>query len=85
MAKRRQPSDPVIRYLRNIEAKLDRINKRLEKFLSAAKTKNKRAEDIPKRVKVFGLPQAAEKYRKEHPDDDVDIIITGVPRAGRGE
>jgi hypothetical protein len=76
----------VLRYLRKIDAKLDRINKRLDKFLSAPKTKSKRAVDIPKRVEVFGTKEAAEKYLKKHPadaGDDMMIIITGVPRAGR--
>jgi hypothetical protein len=84
----RQSDNSVLRYLRNIEAKLDRINKRLDKFLSAPKTKSKRAAHIPKRVKVFGTKEAAEKYLKKYPadaDDDMMIIITGVPRAGRDE
>jgi hypothetical protein len=78
-----------LRSLRNIEAKLERINERLDKFLSApkTKTKGKRAAYIPKRVLVFGTREAAEEHLKKHPadagDDDVTIIITGVPRAGR--
>ena len=84
--KRRRRSDSsVLRYLRNIEAKLDRINKRLDKFLSAPKTKGKRTLHIPKRLQVFGTKEAAEKYLKKHPaqtdDDGTVIIITGVPRA----
>jgi hypothetical protein len=86
--KRRRRSDSsVLRYLRNIEAKLDRINERLDRFLSAPKAKRKRAAPIPKRALVFGTKEAAEEYLKKHPadadDDDVAIIITGVPRAGR--
>ena len=57
----------ILRYLRKIDAKLDRINKRLDKFLSAPKTKTKRAEDIPKRWMVFSTPEAAEKYQKNAP------------------
>ena len=83
--RRRGRSDSsILRSLRNIEAKLDRINERLDKFLSAPKTKSKRIADIPKRWKVFGTKEAAEKYLKKHPadaDDDTAIIITGVPRA----
>lgn len=79
----RRSDDPVLRYLRKIEAKLDRINKGLDKFLSAPKAKRKRAAlGIPKRLKVFGTEKAAEKYQKKHPDD-AEIIITGVPRAKR--
>jgi hypothetical protein len=80
----RRSDSSVLRYLRKIEAKLDRINERLDKFLSAPKTKSKRAAHIPERFKVFGTVQAAEKYRKKHPADaDEIIIVTGVPRAGR--
>jgi hypothetical protein len=76
----------VLRYLRNIEAKLDRLNERLDKFLSAPKTTSKRTAHIPKRLKVFGTKEAAEKYLKKQPADADDvIIITGVPRAGRDE
>ena len=85
--RRRGRSDSsILRSLRNIEAKLDRINERLDKSLSAPKTKSKRIADIPKRWKVFGTKEAAEKYLKKHPadaDDDTMIIITGVPRANR--
>jgi hypothetical protein len=80
--RRRRPDSSVLRYLRNIEAKLDRINERLDKFLSAPKTKSKQAAHIPQRVKVFGTREAAKKYLKKHPadpGDDVMIIITGVP------
>jgi hypothetical protein len=82
----RRSDSSVLRYLRKIEAKLDRINERLDKFLSAPKTKSKRAAHIPKRVEVFSTKEAAEKYLKKHPvdaDDDTVIVITGVPRAGR--
>jgi hypothetical protein len=80
----RRSDSSVLRYLRKIEAKLDRIDERLDKFLSAPKTKSKRAAHIPERFKVFGTVQAAEKYRKKHPADaDEIIIVTGVPRAGR--
>jgi hypothetical protein len=80
----RRSDSSVLRYLRKIEAKLDRIDERLDKFLSAPKTKSKRAAHIPERFKVFGTVQAAEKYRKKHPADaDEIIIITSVPRAGR--
>jgi hypothetical protein len=58
----RRSDSSVLRYLRKIEAKLDRINERLDKFLSAPKTKSKRAAHIPERFKVFGTVQAAEKY-----------------------
>jgi len=84
----RRSDSSVLRYLRNIEAKLDRINRRLDKFLSAPKTKSKRAAHIPKQLKVFDTKEAAERYLKKHPadaDDDMTIIITGVPRAGRDE
>jgi hypothetical protein len=84
----RRSDSSVLRYLRNIEAKLDRINERLDKFLSAPKTKSNRAAHIPKRLKVFGTKEAAEKYLKKHPadaDDDMMIIITGVPRAARDQ
>jgi hypothetical protein len=85
--RRRQSDNSVLRSLRNIEAKLDRINERLDKFLSAPKTKSKRAAHIPKQVKVFGTKEAAEKYLKQRPadadGDDTMIIITGVPRVGR--
>jgi hypothetical protein len=85
--RRRRSDSSVLRYLRNIEAKLDRIDERLDKFLSAPKTKSKRAAHIPKRVKVFGTEEEAEKYLKKRPadadDDDTTIIITGVPRANR--
>jgi len=33
------PDSPILHYLRNIEAKLDRLNERLDKFLSARKKK----------------------------------------------
>jgi hypothetical protein len=80
----RRSDSSVLRYLRKIDAKLDRINERLDKFLSAPKTKSKRAAHIAERFKVFGTVQAAEKYRKKHPADaDEIIIVTGVPRAGR--
>jgi hypothetical protein len=83
----RRSDSVVLRYLRKIEAKLDRINERLDKFLSAPKTKGRRAAQIPKRLKIFGTKEAAEKYLKRHPamknDDDTTIIITGVPRADR--
>ena len=84
----RRSDSSVLRYLRKIEAKLDRINERLDKFLSAPKTKSKRAAHIPKRLKVFGTKEAAEKYLKKHPadaDDDMMIIVTGVPRAARDQ
>jgi hypothetical protein len=65
--KRRRRSDSsVLRYLRNIEAKLDRINERLDRFLSAPKAKRKRAAPIPKRALVFGTKEAAEEYLKKH-------------------
>jgi hypothetical protein len=88
IGKRRRRSDSsVLRYLRNIEDKLDRINERLDKFLSAPKAKSKRAARIPERVRVFGTREAADEYLKKHradaDDDDVTIIITGVPRANR--
>jgi hypothetical protein len=88
MARRRsEREDPVRRSLRNIEAKLDRINERLDKFLSA-KTKSKRATrtgnaEPAKRPVVFGTKEAAEKSLKTHPD--ADVIITGVPRRGRDD
>jgi hypothetical protein len=88
MARRRSKrEDPVLRSLRNIEAKLDRINERLDKFLSA-KTRSKRAArtgnaEPAKRVVVFGTKEAAEKYLKTHPGDADDVIITGVPRPNR--
>jgi hypothetical protein len=85
--RKRRSDSSVLRYLRNIEAKLDRINKRLDKFLSAPKRRGKRAMHVPKRTLVFGTKEAAEKYLKKHPaaaaDDDVAIIITGVPRPNR--
>ena len=84
--KRRRRSDSlVLRYLRNIEAKLDRVNERLDKFLSIPKTKSKRAAYIPEPVKYFGTEEAAEKYRKKNPDDKTRIVITGVPRTGRDD
>jgi hypothetical protein len=83
--RRERSGSSVLRHLRNIEAKLDRINEQLEKFLSAPKTRGKRVMHIPKRALVFGTKEAAEKYLKKHPADaeDVEIIITGVPRANR--
>jgi hypothetical protein len=84
------PDSPILHYLRNIEAKLDRLNERLDKFLSARKKKGGARTgdaDNPARVEVFGTREAAEEYLKMHPsaadDDDLLIIITGVPRAGR--
>ena len=82
--RRRRSDSSILRYLGNFEAKIDRINERLDKFLLAPRTKSKRAAHIPERFKVFGTVQAAEKYRKKHPADaDEIIIVTGVPRAGR--
>ena len=79
------PDSSVLRYLRSIDAKLDRLNKRLDNFLSAPKGKRRRtAARIPKRTVAFGTEKAAEEYLKTHPidaDDDVMIVITGVPRA----
>jgi hypothetical protein len=65
--RRRRSDSSVLRYLRNIEAKLDRINERLDKFLSAPKTKSKRAAHIPKRVEVFQHERSGRKVPKEAP------------------
>jgi hypothetical protein len=86
--RRRRSDSSILRYLGNFEAKIDRINERLDKFLLAPRTKSKRAAHIPKRLKVFGTKEAAEKYLKKHPadaDDDMMIIVTGVPRAARDQ
>jgi hypothetical protein len=86
MAKKvRQNSDEaVVRYLRSIDAKLDRLNERLDRFLSAPKRKRgARTGDAGDwaNVLVAHTPEEAEELRKKNPD--ADIITTGVPRAGR--
>jgi hypothetical protein len=80
-------SDSVLHYLRSIDAKLDRLNKLLANFLSAPKKKQAAragdAGDPAKPIVVVSTEEAAEEYRKMHPDEDVVVIITGVPRAER--
>ena len=89
-AKRRtHRPDSVLHYLRSIDAKLDRLNKQLDKFLSAPKRKRAArtgdAGDPEKRALVSSTSEAAEEYLKMHPgdadDDNVIVVITGVPRA----
>jgi hypothetical protein len=72
---------PVLRYLRSIDAKLDRLNKRLDNFLSAPKRKRAaRTGDTPQwRTLIAHTPEHAKELRKKNPD--AMIIITGVPRA----
>jgi hypothetical protein len=70
----------VVRYLRSIDAKLDRLNKQLEDFLSAAakapKGKGKRAA----KVLYARTPEEAEKLRTENPDAEViRYIVAGTP------
>jgi hypothetical protein len=73
----------VLRYLRSIDAKLGRLNEQLEKFLSAPKSK--RAASTKRKLPVlFTTTEAAEEHLKTHPDDDVAVIHTGVPRAADG-
>lgn len=76
MAKRDQLGS-VVRYLRSIDAKLGRLNKRLMAFLSAAKTpKGKR-----QRKTLWGYTQAeVKKLQRENPDHDVfRVLFAGTP------
>ena len=79
--------DSVLRYLRSIDAKLDRLNERLDNFLSAPKRKRVArtgdAGDPPREVLVAGTLKTAEELWKKNPD--AWIIITGVPRPGRDD
>jgi hypothetical protein len=85
------PDSPILHYLRKIEAKLDRLNERLDNFVSAPKRKRAtRTGDADvlaegRRVVVVGVPKEAEEDGKNKPDDDAVIIVTGVPRAGRDD
>ena len=76
------PDSAVLRYLRSIDAKLDRINKRLDRFLTAPPKRNRAARTgdagEPANVLVAGTPEHAEELRKKNPD--ADIVLTGVPR-----
>jgi len=86
-AKRRthRPDSVVLRYLRSIDAKLDRLNERLDKLLSAPKGKRaaRRAGDVgePAETLIASTPEHAEALPKKNPD--ATIIISGVPRADR--
>jgi hypothetical protein len=73
----------VLHYLRSIDAKLGRLNEQLEKFLSAPKSKGA-ARSKRKPPAVFTTKEAAEQHQKAHPDDDVVVVNTGVPRAVDG-
>lgn len=76
------PDSPVLRYLRKIDAKLDRINRRLDKLSAPKKKRAARTDEAidPPNVLVAGTPEHAKKLRKENPD--AFIIVTGVRRAG---
>jgi hypothetical protein len=76
----------VLRYLRSIDAKLGRLNEQLETFLSAPKSKRaaRTKRDPAKAVLGFSTTEAAEEYLRTHPDADVDVVVTGVPRAPDG-
>jgi hypothetical protein len=82
---RQNSAEAVVRYLRSIDAKLDRLNERLDRFLSAPKSKRGArsgdAGDPPRPFLVAGTLEHAAELRKKNPD--ADIIITGVPRAER--
>ena len=71
------PDSLVMHYLRSIDAKLDRLNKQLDDFLSAPKTKRKRAARRP--IIWARTPEEAEELWKNNPD--AEIIVTGVPGA----
>jgi hypothetical protein len=76
--------DRLLRYLHRIETKLDRLNERLDRFLSAPR-RNRAAGAAdagdPTNYLVAQTEEEAEALRKNNPD--ADIVITGVPRAGR--
>ena len=72
----------VLSYLRSIDAKLDRLNERLDKFLSAPKGKRAARFSDAGKALVAHTPEHAAELAKKHPDADI-IIITGVPRAKR--
>jgi hypothetical protein len=79
--RRRRPDSSILRSLRRIEAKLEHINERLDKFLSASKRKRAaRTGDAgdPANFLIAGTPEHAKKLRERNPD--ATIIITGVPR-----
>jgi hypothetical protein len=80
--------EQVLRYLRSINVKLDRVNKRLDELLSAPKKKRASrtgdaVDPANRNILVCGTPKSAEALRKNNPD--ALIIITGVPRAGRDD
>jgi hypothetical protein len=77
-----EPDSPILHYLRSIDAKLDHINERLHKLLSAPKRKRaERTDEVidPPNVLLAGTPAHAKKLRKKNPD--AFIIVTGVSRA----
>jgi hypothetical protein len=73
----------ILRYLRSIDANLGRLNEQLERFLSAPKSKGA-ARTTKRKPVVFSTGEEAEEHRKTHPDDEVVVVNTGVPRAPEG-